>query len=118
MFEYLMEREQEEWFRTSKRRVTFPDGSTREVEAFRLIWAWFDRSCAYEFGLDAHEILETAERCADVEDVDIGTAIGMVLNHYIRRLEAQGADHIDDAIALSLAHERKSRFHRRNGKAA
>jgi len=117
MFNYLMEREQEEWFRTSKRRLTLPDGTETMVEAYRLVWTWFDRSCAYEFGLDQEEILTFALRCQETENVDLGAAIGQVLDHFVRRLEAQGADHTDDCAVLDVAKRHSAKFYARNRKA-
>ena len=116
MLDYLEEREKEEWFRTSTRELEFPDGTTQRVEAYRLVWTWFDRSCAYEFGLDAPEILTTAPRAQAAENVDIGTAIGLALNYHVRNLEAQGADHTDDPIALTLAKRGVQAFHERHKK--
>jgi hypothetical protein len=113
MFDFLQEREREEWFRTDMRRLTFPDGKDRDVEAYRLVWLWFDRSIAYEFGLDQDEILGHALHCAEIEDVDLGMAIGLVLNHFIQRLEAQGADHTDDPIVQTLAKRGLTSFHAR-----
>ncbi len=71
MIEYLIEREREENFRTSTRTLTFPDGETRRIEAYRLVWAWFDRAIAFEFGpTEAQSLIQnyvegTSINCCD-----------------------------------------------------
>lgn len=64
MLDYLKEREQEEMFSTSVRMLAFPDGEARRVEAYRLVWRWFDHTVAYEFAPSADELLTLTLRCA------------------------------------------------------
>ena len=113
MFDYLIQRENDEMFRTTVRRLTFPDGITRDVEAYRLIWNWFDRSNSYEFGMDEEDILRITLKCAAEEGVELGQAMGMVLNHSISNVEASGADYTDDNIELLVAQQGMQRFRER-----
>lgn len=103
MFDYLIERENEEMFRTSTRALIFPNGEERRVEAYRLVWRWFDRSIAYEFGFDEHEILDLTAKCEVEENLPVGQALGRVLNYVIQSAEAEGLDYTDDNLALLLA---------------
>lgn len=57
VYDYLLEREQEELFRTSVRDIDFPDGKTRRIETYRLVWRWYDRAAEYEFGPDKDWLL-------------------------------------------------------------
>lgn len=100
MFDYLVQREHDEMFRTSIRELEFPDGTRRKVEAFRLVWAWFDRSLNYEFGRDQMSLLTSTLDCAEEEKVDLGTALGKVLNRSVQNIENWGGDFTDDNIAL------------------
>ena len=38
----LIERDNEERLRVSSRSLEFPDGETRRIETYRLVWRWFD----------------------------------------------------------------------------
>lgn len=112
MLDYLMARDQEEVLRTTARRLRFPDGETRRVEAYRLIWSWFDRAIAYEFGPDQDELLGLTIKCAEEEALPLGRALGRVLNYVIERDEARGMDYTDDNVALLLAKRAVTTFHK------
>ena len=116
MFDYLIQRENDEMFRTSVRRLTFPDGVVREVEAYRLVWTWFDRSIAYEFGLEEDEILDLTVKCAEQEELELGPALGRVLDYTVSEIEASGGDYTDDNIELLLAKRGLRNFYERKGR--
>ena len=119
MLDYLIERDKEEGFRTASRMLDFPDGQTHRVTAYRLVWAWYDRMLAYEFGYDAPDILAYTQRCAEQENHDLGTALGVVLNHLCQAIEQEVGDITDDNIALTLAQRAGQNFTtRKNGRAA
>ncbi|WP_193169965.1 hypothetical protein [Nisaea nitritireducens] len=115
MIEYLIEREREENFRTSTRMIKFPDGETRRVEAYRLVWTWFDRALAFEFGPKEAGILNTVLECATEEGLPIDQALGRVVDYYVRRWEARGLDLTDHNPQLTLARRRMQRFQERKG---
>ena len=113
MIDYLIEREQEENLRTSVRTLTFPDGETRRVEAYRIIWTWFDRAIAFEFGPSEDEILTTTLDCAEEESLPLGQALGRVLNFYVSSGELGGFDYTDHNLPLVLSKDAVQRFHER-----
>lgn len=115
MFDFLIERENEEMFRTSSRTVTFPDGTTEKIAAYRLVWAWFDRCIAYEFGPSEQQLLYYTLRCMIEEKLDAGTALGRVVNFFAEDLERLGGDITDDNTQLLVAQRRKSAWRSRNG---
>lgn len=116
MLEYLIEREREENFRTSPRTLTFPDGETRRIEAYRLVWTWFDRAIAFEFGPTEDQILDTALKCAAEENLPLDQALGRVLNYYVQSGEAAGLDYTDHNLQLMLARAGVQRFHKRTSR--
>ena len=113
MFDYLIERQREEDFRTSTRTLTFPNGDTHRVEAYRLVWNWFDRFRAYEFGMSEAEILSFTLRCHEDEELPLGDALGRVLDYFVRDWEASGMDITDDPLELTLAKHGMQRFQER-----
>lgn len=110
MFDYLLTREQDEMFRTSVRDIDFPDGETRRIETYRLVWRWYDRAADYEFGPSKDWLLKTVLKCADYEDIPVDDAIGKVLDYVIRRDESQGMDYTDDKLELLVAKRAMERF--------
>lgn len=111
MIDYLIEREREENFRTSTRILTFPGGEPRRIETYRIVWAWFDRALAYEFGPSESDILTTAIDCAEEESLPLDQALGRVLNYFVRQGEASGLDYTDDNVPLMLAKQGIRRFY-------
>lgn len=116
MLSYLHEREREEMYRTSARSLVFPDGKARRVEAYRLVWSWFDRAIAYEFGPDQREILELTLKCAKEESLGLEEALGRVLNYVIQRDEVGGMDYTDDDLQLLLAKRGMEKFQERKSR--
>lgn len=113
MIEYLIEREREENFRVSTRALKFPDGESRRIETYRLVWTWFDRAVAFEYGPTEAQILETTLNCAAEENLPLDQALGRVLNYYVQNSEVAGLDYTDRNIPLMLAKQRMQRFYQR-----
>lgn len=111
MFPYLYEREKEEMLRTDKRTLLFPDGERREIETFRLVWRWFDRVIAYEFGPDETELLTLALEYSELGKMDVAEALGWALEGFVHVMETDGgADITDDNIDLLIAKRAVGRF--------
>lgn len=113
MFEYLVDREMDEMFRTSSRTLTFPDGTQERIETYRLVWAWWDRAMAYEFTYSEGEFLTMVQRCAADENRSLADALGRVLDYIVMTDEAEGLDYTDDNLELDAAKRATRRFHDR-----
>ncbi|WP_413207892.1 hypothetical protein [Rhodospirillum sp. A1_3_36] len=113
MLDYLIEREKKEMFRVSTRTLTFPGGREERVEAYRLVWSWWDRALACEFTYTEDAFLTMVERCATMEKLTLGQALGRVLDYVIMTGEADGLDYTDDNIALQVSKEATRRFYER-----
>lgn len=111
MFKYLHERELDELYRTSTRTFESADGKPVQIEAYRLIWAWFDRLIEQSrFQFEAKEIIACAKECAMDVDVDLGTALGIVIDDMVSYLETHGIDATDDLLPLRIAQAGMMRF--------
>ncbi len=113
MLTYLVDRENEELFRTAVRSLTFPEGETRRIEAYRLVWSWYDRLIAYEYGSTEDNILQATLDCSAEEGLELPDALGRVVNYMVELRESGGMDVTDDPLQLNLAQEAMSRFHSR-----
>lgn len=111
MFDYLAQRDLEEKYRTSVRELEFPDGVKRKIEAYRLVWDWYDRTLAYTFAPDADEILESTLHVAELNNMDLGEALGWVVDDYAEHIEKAGGDYTDDNLELLVAKRAMDRFH-------
>lgn len=111
MLDYLIEREREEMFRTSVRSLEFPDGVTRKLETYRLVWRWYDRALDYEYAPSEEWLLKTVLRCADLENISVDDALGTVLDYVIGRDEKlYNMDYTDDNLELLVAKQAMERF--------
>lgn len=113
MLDYLVERENEEMFRTSVRDIEFPDGEIHRIESYRLVWTWFDRAVAYGHVPDEEWILEATLQWADEKQVPLAEALGQLLNFMVKEAESSGADFTDDNLPLLIARRRLEKFHAR-----
>lgn len=116
MLDYLVERENEEMFRTSLRELKFPDGETRRIETYRLVWAWYDRVIVYEDVPSEEWVLQMALQWAEEKQVPIDEALGQLINFIVKEAEADGADFTDDNLHLTIARQRMAKFQERKEK--
>lgn len=95
--------------------MEFPDGTTRDVTAYRLVWNWYDRSLAYKYGADRDELLRYTLKCMETENLDdLGEALGQVLDYFVWHDEVQhGADYTDDDLVKLVAKRRMAKFRAR-----
>ncbi len=115
MFNYLFDREKDELFRTATRILDFPDGASRQVTAYRLVWNWYDRSLAYDYGADREELLCHTLKCMETENLDDpGEALGQVLDYLVWHDEVlHSADYTDDDLVKLVAKRRMEKFRKR-----
>lgn len=113
MLDYLLERDREEALRTSTRRLAFPDETVRDIEAYRVVWRWFDHLVSYEFSLDAPEILDRVLRTMQNRQCDEGEALGLVVEYLVFGTEACGGDVTDDTLPLDHAKSQMAKWQRR-----
>ncbi|MEJ8472866.1 hypothetical protein [Roseibium algae] len=111
--EYLLERDREEALRISTRSLDFPDGKTRQVEAYRAVWRWYDNLIAYEFAADALEILKYVLWTVEDRDIDAGEAFGLVVEYLVIGTEQRGGDITDDNLELEIANRQKAKWNAR-----
>tara|TARA_B100002003_G_scaffold244784_1_gene271439 strand:- start:6343 stop:6699 length:357 start_codon:yes stop_codon:yes gene_type:complete len=103
MFDLLFERDREDALRVSTRPLDFPDGICREVEAYRVVWRWYDNLLAYAFAADAPEILGYVLRTMEAQGCDEREALGRVVEYLVIGTEQRGGDLTDDNLPLQLA---------------
>lgn len=98
MYFALLERDKEEALRCSTRTLLFPDGKSREINTYRLIWRWYDHILAYQFAPTEKEILSLALKGAQEESIPLAEALGQLVEHIVMQSERLGGDLTDDNI--------------------
>jgi hypothetical protein len=116
MLGYLLDRENEEMLRAESRTLDFPDGQTRSIQTYRLVWRWFDRLIAAEYGPSENTILQHSLMWSDKKNVPIDQALGELVDYTVHAMEEKGMDVIDDPFPLMMAREGLARFAARKEK--
>lgn len=125
MSDYLLEREKDELLKAETRALPMPDGTSRNVSAFNVIWRWYDRGLAYDYGLEERsflqEVVEINEHSGQTFDEDFAFSIDCIVKYW----DEEGIDPTETDADLWIAAARKAtmRFHdrkrqRKDGEAA
>lgn len=107
---YLIEKQREEELRTSSRSIKFADGAVKRIEAYRLVWDWYDRLLACPYTFDEEEIIAMIPRCAEHEGQSLSDALTRVVSVLVGRLDRDGIDVTDNTLQLDLAREQMARW--------
>ena len=110
MLDRLLERDHEESLRTTKRKLDFSDGTTREIDAYRVVWRWYDNLVAYEFAPTAEELADLILRTMDHQGCDEAEALGRVVEYCVAFAEHHGGDVTDDNLLLQVAHRQMGKW--------
>ena len=113
---YLIDREREEELRTDTRALMFANGESHRIEAYRLVWTWFDRLVECDYTFDKDEIIAMVPRCADHENLDYQDALTRVVSVLVARLDREGIDITDDTLGLDIAREQLAKWNARKPK--
>jgi len=98
MFLALLERDKEEALRCSTRTLHFPDGQSRTIKTYRLVWRWYDHILAYQFAPVEMDILTLALKGASEENISVAEALGQLVEHIVMETEQLGGDLTDDDL--------------------
>lgn len=112
MLKYLIERENEQMLRTSKRSFTFPDGNKRTLEAYRVVWTWFDRIA--EAGCYTEErIIDVLPDFAKDLNLTFEEALPELIETILKAHDSCDWDLTDDTLALTMARQGLESFYLR-----
>lgn len=110
MLRFLIERENEEILRPAARTLFFPDGTTHNIETYRLIWRWFDRLIECDFAPTEQRLLHYTLRCQEEEGLSLNDALVKVIGFFVQDLESLKLDVTDfdiNALAAKKVASRK-----------
>ncbi|WP_299628373.1 hypothetical protein [uncultured Tateyamaria sp.] len=111
--DYLMDREREVLLKTCIRYIELPISGRQRIEAYDLVWTWYDRLLAYPHGNDEDRLHHFWERCIVEEGCTPSDALVRLVYEILEGYDERGVDIIDDAIALNIAHERMAAWRAR-----
>lgn len=112
MTTYLIERENEQMLRTSKRDFVFPGGQKRTLEAYRVVWIWFDR-IAKGGSFTEERMIEYLPNIAEENKTSLDEALGQLVEMILKAHDAENWDLTDDTLALTMARQGLESFYLR-----
>ena len=104
--EYLLERSQEVLLRPKSRVVDLPVSGRQSVEAYALVWDWYDLILAYPYGNDQDRLFHFWERCIAEEGLSPADALVRLVFEIVEGYDAGGVEIADHNLALDIAKER------------
>lgn len=110
---FLIERENELMLRAETRAVSLPGEPPQKVEAYCLVWRWYDRLIAGERYMSEAELMTYVRRCMDETGDAIEAALPRVVSHMVEAFDAQGVDITSDDIVGMLAKRGMARWRER-----
>ena len=123
MSAYLLEREKQELLKSETRQLDFPDGKTITICMNNVIWRWYDRIEADEFGSGMDNILaHCLKHSKDEENIRDGWTLDRIIAWRIEAdvmfLDHHGIDITETETDLKIMMAKKAtmKFHARNSK--
>lgn len=111
--DYLMEREREVLLRTRTRYIDLPVSGRKRIEAYDLVWTWYDRLVAYPYGNDQPRLHHFWERCINEECLSPSDALVRLVFEIIEGYDERDIDVVDDTLTLDIARERMANWRER-----
>lgn len=112
--DFLMDLEQERLLRKQTRIVDLPKAGRQHVEAFALVWTWYDRLLSYKHSAGEDQIKQNWQACMDEENLTASDALVRLVYVYTEGAERLGLDIADDPVALRAARKRQTAWRARN----
>jgi hypothetical protein len=104
--DYLLDLERELLLRKTTRIVDLPKAGRQRVDAYALVWDWYDRIAAYRHGPGEALIKQNWQACIDQEGLCASDALVRLVYVYAEGAERLGLDVVQDSVALQVAQTR------------
>lgn len=104
--EYLLERSQELLLRPKSRVIDLPVSGRQTIEAYALVWDWYDHIVAYPYGNDQDRLYHFWERCIAEEGCSPSDALVRLVFELVEGYDADGVEIAEHNLALDVAKER------------
>jgi len=111
--DYLLDLEREHLLQHETRWVDLPEAGRQRVEAFRLVWRWYDHLVAFDYGLSEDRLLHFWRRCIDEEALDPATALVRLVFELVQGSARDGINIADHNLALEVAQTRMAAWRAR-----
>lgn len=112
--DFLMDLEQERLLRKETRIIDLPKAGRQHVEAFALVWNWYDRVLSYRHSAGEDQITQNWQACMDEENLNASDALVRLVYVYAQGAERLGLGIADEPAAVRAARKHQAAWRARN----
>ncbi|SMX28200.1 hypothetical protein TRP8649_02315 [Pelagimonas phthalicica] len=113
---FLMDLEREILLRKQVRQVELPGAGSHQVEAYALIWHWYDRLASFEFGVGEAKLRHYWQRCIDEENLSPSNALIRLVYVFTEGYQRDGIDIANHNLTLDLAQKHMAAWRERKAR--
>ncbi|MCA8883373.1 MAG: hypothetical protein KDA50_06455 [Rhodobacteraceae bacterium] len=111
--DFLMDLERELLLRKRTRIVDLPKTGRQPVEAYALVWDWYDRLLTYRHSAGEDQIKRNWQACMDEEGLNAADALVRLVYVYVEGAERLGLDLVGDDVRLEVAQKHMAAWRKR-----
>ncbi|MEM6890784.1 MAG: hypothetical protein AAGA74_16200 [Pseudomonadota bacterium] len=104
---FLLDIETERLLRKQSRTITFPNSGLQTVEAYAVVWQFYDRLLAYRHGAGEERIKQNWAACMAEEGLCASDALVRLVHVYLERIERVGLDITESSVVSKVAQRRR-----------
>jgi hypothetical protein len=114
--DFLLDIVTERLLRHRSRLINLPKSGPQEIEAYALVWRWYDYLLTYKHGAGEEKINQNWEACMAEEGLSASDALVRLVYVYAERSERLGLDLIGDDTPIKIARQRHAAWRNRKAK--
>lgn len=115
--DFLLDITAERLLRHQSRIIALPTSGPQQIEAYALVWQWYDHLLSYKHGAGEKKIKQNWEACMEEDGLSASDALTRLVYVYAQRAERLGLDLIsDDDTQLRIARKHQAAWRDRNVK--
>ena len=114
--DFLLDITIERLLRHHSRVIDLPQSGPQQIEAYALVWQWYDHLLNYKHGAGEDKIKQNWEACMAQEELSAPDALVRLVYVYAERAERLGLDLVGDNTPLKIARKHQAAWRDRKAK--
>ncbi|MGJ8628271.1 MAG: hypothetical protein ACSHXB_15025 [Sulfitobacter sp.] len=108
--DYLLDAEREVLLRKQTRYIDLYDTNPVRVDAYALVWAWYDRLVNNTHSITEDQLKFDWQACMAEEKLEASDALARLVYVYIEGADRLGLDFTEDRIGLNVAQKQMAKW--------
>lgn len=111
--DFLLDLTNERLLRKLRRSIDLPQSGRQQIDAYALVWDWYDHLLSYRHGAGEDAIKANWEACMSEEGITASEALVRLVYVYAERAERVGLDLQDSDVTFAVAQKRQAAWRNR-----